>query len=129
LTADVKVPAGTITGAYTVKVTNPDHSFASCTNCFRIIAAPTLTKLDPSNAAQGSKTSVTLTGNGFAAGATAKGPSGVTFSQVAVTNSTTITATMTVSASASTGSGLSVIVTNNAAAGYGVATGAVLKVT
>ena len=84
LTATVNVPAGTALGAYTVTITNPDRSRAICTTCFAVIAAPTLTGISPPSVIQGSKTRVTLTGTGFAAGATLKGPSGVKFSEVAV---------------------------------------------
>ena len=129
VTADNSVPVGTITGAYTVKITNPDHSSASCTNCQSVIAAPTLSSLSPSTVAVRSTTSVTLGGSGFASGATLKGPSGVTFTNVVVVNSTTITATMKVTSSAPTGSHLSVTVTNDAAAGYGKVMSGILTIT
>lgn len=94
-----------------------------------MIAAPELTSIAPPSAAQGSTTSVTLTGSGFAVGATVKGPTGVTFTKITVVNPTTITATMKIAATAPTGTGLKVTVTNNAQGGYGKATGDVLTIT
>jgi hypothetical protein len=129
LTATVKVAAGTATGSYTVKVTNTNKSTATCTGCLTVIAAPTLTSINPSSAATGTTTSVTVTGTGFATGVKVTGPKGVTFSNVVVVNSTTITAKMKVATTAATGTGLDVTVTNNAAAGYGKATNGVLTIT
>jgi hypothetical protein len=129
LTASVTVPAGTAVGAYTVTISNPDHSAATCITCFRVIAAPTLPLIAPSKAARGATTSVTLKGSGFAAGASITGPTGVTFTKISVVNATTITATMKIAATAHTGTDLKVTVTNNAAGGYAKATGAVLTVT
>jgi hypothetical protein len=123
------VPATTPLGSYNAAVINPDHSKAVCTGCLTIIATPTITSMSPSSAAQGTNTSITLTGTGFAAGASLKGPGGVTFANVQVVNSSTITATMQTSATAPTGTNLPVAVTNDAAAGYGTAIGNVLTVT
>jgi hypothetical protein len=106
-----------------VVVANPDGSTASCPGCLAVIAAPTITDLNPSTVTRGSTISgFTVTGAGFAAGVTLKAPTGVSFAQTVVVNAETITATMTVSGSAPTGSGLPVKVRNNASAGYGTAT-------
>ena len=129
LTAKVKAAAGAATGAYTVKITNPDKSTATCTGCLTVIAAPTLASITPASAARSTTHPVTVTGTGFATGAKVTGPKGVTFSSVVVVNSTTITATMKVSATATTGSNLGVTVTNDAAAGYGKATAGLLSIT
>jgi hypothetical protein len=93
------------------------------------VPAPTLGGISPSRALRGTTTTVTISGTGFADGATVTGPKGVAFSKVVVVNSTTITATMTVSATATTGSNLTVTVTNNATAGNGKASKGVLTVT
>jgi hypothetical protein len=53
----------------------------------------------------------------------------VTFSKIDVVNSTTIDATMTVFDTASVGTDEPITVTNNAAGGYGKATGDVLTIT
>ena len=130
MTATIKVPSGTPTGAYTVTVTNPDHSTATCTNCLNVIAAPTLASISPPSVARGStNVPATLTGTGFATGATLKGPSGVSFNTVVVVNATTITARVTVSAGATTGNNLPVTVTNSIAAGHGNVTANVLTIT
>ncbi len=72
---------------------------------------------------------MTLTGTGFANGAKLTGPSGVTFMNVHVVNSTTIPATMKVLATtAADGNSLGVTVTKNANAGYGKAMGRLLDV-
>jgi hypothetical protein len=112
-----------------VRVTNKDGGSGTCATCFSIIAAPTFTLMTPNTAAQGSVAPVTLTGSGFVIGAKVTGPTGVTFTNVAVVNSTTITATMTVSPTATTGSNLAVTVKNNAAAGYGKVTASTLSIT
>jgi hypothetical protein len=126
--ATITVPSGAPTGAYTVKVTNPDGSSATCTTCFSVIAGPTLTKLSPASVDQGTSKSVTLTGTGFASGAKITGPTGVTFSTVKVKSATSITAKVTVAASAPTGTGLAVTVTNDAAGGFGTVTQDLLTV-
>jgi Fibronectin type III domain len=129
VTATITVAAGAATGAYTVTVTNPDSGVATCTTCLVVIAAPTLTAINPQSAAQGTATPVTVTGTGFATGAKLTGPSGVTFSKVTVANSTTITAIMTISGTAPTGTNLAVNVTNTAAGGYGYVTSGLLNIT
>jgi hypothetical protein len=130
ITAKVTVGATATLGAYEVKVTNPDGGVGTCDACFSIIAPPTVTGLSTPSVAPGSTTSETITGTGFVAGATVKGPNTkVTFSNVTVVNSTTITATMTVVVGAAPGTGLDVTVTDPAAGGYGVGSGAVLTVT
>jgi hypothetical protein len=129
LSVTVNVPAGTSLGSYTSKITNPDGGKATCSNCLTVIAAPTLTSMSPSSVAQHTTSMVTLMGAGFASGATLKGPSGVTFTNIVVTSSTTITATMKVTATAPKGSDLTVTVTNDAASGYGKATSDLLNIT
>jgi hypothetical protein len=39
LTANITVPAAAITGAYTVTITNPDLTSASCSNCLSVVSA------------------------------------------------------------------------------------------
>jgi hypothetical protein len=129
LSTTVKVPEATPIGAYTVTVTNVDGSTGTCAACLTIIPAPTLTGLSPSSAARGSAVPVTLSGTGFASGATVKGPSGVRFTKVDVIAATTITATMTVASGATPGTALGVTVTDSAAAGGGHVTGRVLTIT
>ncbi|MBA2553452.1 MAG: hypothetical protein H0V10_07125, partial [Geodermatophilaceae bacterium] len=106
-------------GVYDVKVINPDGGVGFCTGCFRVIAGPTVTSMSPDSVAKGSTTNVTINGTDFAAGATLTPPSGVTFANVAVVNSTTITARLTVAATRSRINGLLVTVVNPASAGSG----------
>lgn len=129
ITATVRVPQGAPIGSYTVEVTNPDKGTATCSDCFTVIASPTVTAIHPTSVAKGTTTPVTITGTGFAAGAKLKGPTGVVFSKIDVVNSTTIDATMTVFDTATVGTDEPVTVTNNATAGYGKATGDVLTIT
>ena len=129
ITATVGVPASAPPGAYTVKVTNPDGRSATCAACFSVLAAPTLTGMSQPTAVPGTVVSVSLTGTGFGPGATLSGPTGVSFSQVTVENATTVTATIRVAATAPAGTNLAVKLTNNAASGYGKATGKLLTIT
>ena len=121
-------------GTYNATVTNSDGGTATCTSCFTVVVAPTLTAISPASAAQGAiVTGVKITGTGFSntdkSTPKVTGPTGVTFSKVTVKSATQITATMTVSATAPTGSNLAVTVTMGAKAGAGVATGDVLTIT
>jgi hypothetical protein len=129
LSATLKAGSGAKTGAYTVRITNPNGSSATCATCLNVTAAPTLKGISPGSAATGSSTAVTLTGTGFVSGAKVTGPKGVTFSKVKVVHPTTLTATMTVTSTAKKGTDEDVTVANDAAAGYGKATGGVLTIT
>lgn len=63
--------------------------------------APTLTSINPNSGAQGQSPAVTLTGSGFASGATINlSGTGITASSVTVVSSTQITATFAITASA-----------------------------
>ena len=129
VTAKVTVPAGSALGTYTVTVTNPDGGAATCSTCFSVIAAATLTSLSTPSVAPGSTTSETITGSGFVAGLKLKGPTGVTFTKIVVVNSTTITVSIKAAATAPAGTNLAVTVTDSAAGGYATATGDVLTIT
>jgi hypothetical protein len=129
VTAKVTVPTGSALGAYTVTVTNPDGGAATCSTCFSVIAAATLASLSTPTVAPGSTTSETITGSGFVAGLKLKGPTGVTFTNIVVVNSTTITVTMKAAATAPAGTNLPITVTDSAAGGYATATGDALTIT
>ena len=127
--ATVSVAADDPIGPYTVTVTNPNGVSSSCSTCFAVVAAPTLTTVNPSTVAPGSVTNVTLTGTGFATVVRLVGPSGVTFSKIWIRSPTTIAAVMTVSAGAPSGSNLPITVSNRtAASGYGSGTGDLLNI-
>jgi hypothetical protein len=128
IAATLKVPAGARAGAYTAKITNPSGSVTTCSGCLTVIAAPRLTAISPNSVAQDSTRTVTLTGNGFAAAATLTGPTGVSFFDVKVVNSTTITAEIEIAGIAAKGSNLAIRVTNNAVSGYGSTVTNLLKI-
>jgi streptogramin lyase len=120
LTASVTVAAAATPGSYNIKLTNPDGGTSTCSNCLAVTQGPILISMAPSTVSRGNTYSVVLSGQDFAAGATVKGPLGVTFSNLAVSpDGLTITATMKVSAKAATGSNLVVTVTNPAVVGSG----------
>jgi flagellar basal body rod protein FlgF len=130
VTATFTAAAGAAVGAYTVVFSDGSFGLSQCTKCLTVIAATTFTRMSPSSVQHG-KTNVTvhLTGTHFVAGATITGPSGTTFTNVVVVNSTTMTALLTVSATATLGTKLPVTVANNATAGYGMATAKLLTIT
>jgi len=95
------------------------HGYANMHAKITVFAAPMLTSVKPSAVARGHTYSETLSGSHFTAGATVHGPSGVTFSKVAVKSPSTITATMTISSAAATGTKKVLTVINPASAGSG----------
>lgn len=117
------------TGAYDVRVTNPDGGTALCTGCFSVTAGPTVASLTPPIVLRGTTTPVTILGSHFANGASVVGPAGVTFSNVIVLTQGTITATMRVDLSASRGNSLPITVLNPASAGWGQGTCKCLGIT
>ena len=126
ITAKAKVASSAKVGAANVTVTDSVGS-GSCTTCLTIVAAPTVKSITPPSVTGASK-SVTITGTGFASGATVTGPTRVTFSKVKVVSSTKITATVKVASSAKAGKHLAVTVVNGAAGGEGLGTGKVLTI-
>lgn len=115
-------------GGYDVKVTNPDGGLGICAGCFTVIAGPTLSSMSPDTVARGTTTNVTFSGTRLATGASLTPPPAVTFSNVAVVNSTTITARMTVDPTRTRTTGLVVTVVNPASAGSGAGSCACLNV-
>jgi hypothetical protein len=129
ITAAETVGATAAVGARNVTVNEAGLGSVTCHACQAITAGPKVTGISPSSVARGSHTSVTITGSGFVAGLTVKGPTGVSFSSVTVVSSTSITATLKVGATAVPGTGLSITVTNSAGAGSGRGIGKVLTIT
>ena len=117
----VSVTSGAPLGPRDVRVTNADGGLGVCTGCFSVIGGPTLTAMTPPAVGRGTTTAVSFAGTGLAAGATLTPPSGVTFSNVRVVNSTTLSATMSVDADRARKDNLPVTVTNGAAGGFGTA--------
>jgi outer membrane protein assembly factor BamB len=128
ITATLAAGAGTTPGSYTLSVRNPDAARADCVSCLSVVAASTVTGLVPSTAVRGTTVPVTLTGSGFAAGATLAGPKGVFFTGVTVVDATTITATMRVTTTAPRRVGLPVVVTNAPVGGSSRASGSLLTI-
>ena len=100
-----------------VTVTNPGGGSGSLTNAFTYVVAPTVTSVSPNSGPVAGGTTVTITGTGFAAGATvafefqSRQESAAT--NVTVVNSTTITATTPVTNPPDTAGAATVTVTNS----------------
>ena len=105
LTANLTVAAAATTGARNVTVTNPDGGTGSCTGCFTVNAAPTVTSTSPSSLAQGTTAqNVTVTGTNFVSGATVTlSGSNITVNSTTFVSATQLTANLTVAATATTG--------------------------
>ena len=122
ITATLSINGAATLGSRNVTVTNPaPGGGVSGTVSFTVLQlsnpVPTLTSINPTSGEQGSAVPVTLSGTGFATGATIQvSGTGVTASSVVVVNSTTITATLTIGGGATLGS-RNVTVTNPAPGG------------
>ncbi len=128
VTVTLKAGASTVVGSYSVTVTDPDTTTATCTGCLTVIPAPTVTAMTPSVGVKGTARTVTVTGTGFAPGATLTVPTGTFVANTTVVNSTTISTTLHVNATATAASGLSVGVVNPAAGGYGKGSAALFSI-
>ncbi len=103
VTIKVNVSAVAIPGVRNVTVADTNGS-ATCMGCLTIVAKPTVASISPASLGQGAaKVPVTITGTGFASGATLAAGQHVTFYSVVVVNSTSITAQESVGAAAATG--------------------------
>jgi len=109
-------PAASAAGAVNVTVTNSNGQSASLANAFTFVLAPSLSAISPTSGATAGGTAVTLTGSGFASGATVTFGSAAA-SSVAVVSSTQMTA-VTPAASAGT---VNVTVTNSSGYSAGLA--------
>lgn len=74
---------------------------------------PTITAINPAQGLVGTAVNVTITGTGFAQGATIQAGTSITVSNVSVSSSTSITATFTIENSADAGGNWNVTVTSN----------------
>jgi hypothetical protein len=115
VTANITILAGATTGARNVTVTNTDAGSASCTGCFTVNAAPTVTTTSPSSRGQGAVSqNVTVNGTGFVSGgslAASVSGIGITVNSTTFVSATQVTANITIAAGATTG-GRNVTVTN-----------------
>jgi hypothetical protein len=113
LTANLTIASTAAAGARNVTVTNPDGGTGSCTGCFSVNAAPTVTSTSPSSLAQGATgQNVTVTGTNFVSGATVSlSGSGVTVNFTTFVSATQLTANLTIASTATPGA-RNVTVTN-----------------
>jgi hypothetical protein len=121
LTANITIAASAPTGNRSVTVTNPDAGTRVSTNFFTVLAGPVPTAVAPSSRGRNTTGNVTITGTGFAAGATvAFSGTGVTVNSVMFNSSTQLTANITIALAAPTG--LRDVTVTNLNAGRGTCT-------
>jgi hypothetical protein len=100
LSALVHVASDATTGARTVTVRNPDGGRGSCA-CLTVDVKPTVTSMTPVKIARSATTPVTITGTGFASGATVTTTgTGVTAGTVVVNSPTSISVPLTATSGA-----------------------------
>jgi hypothetical protein len=91
LTANITVAGSATTGAGNVTVTNPDAGNGSCSSCFTVNAAPTITFPTSSSkqtVTNGQTVTFTITGTGFVNGAIVTISGGFTVNSATFTDST-----------------------------------------
>ncbi len=105
LTANLTIASTATTGARNVTVSNADGGAGSCTGCFSVNGAPTVTSTSPSSRGQGATAqNVTVIGTNFVSGAvvTVSG-SGVTVNSTTFVSATQLAANLTIASTATTG--------------------------
>ena len=105
ISTTITVSASATVSARNVTVTNPDLGSGTCTNCFTVHAAPTVTSLNPASVGQGvSNKNITVTGTGFVdTPDIAISGSGVTVNTVTFNSATSLTINVTIAGGAATG--------------------------
>jgi hypothetical protein len=103
LTATLAIASGAVPGARNVIVTNSGGGSATLTAGFTVVTAMTVSSVTPTQGAQGATVPVTITGSGFAAGATLSVGAGITVSNVSVGSATQLTATLAIASGATLG--------------------------
>jgi Subtilase family len=104
ITATLTIAGGAVLGARDVTVTNSGGGSGTLTGGFTVVAPPAVTSVTPNQGMQGAAVPVTITGTGFAAGATVSlSGTGITVSNLTVTSATQITATLTIASGAALG--------------------------
>jgi hypothetical protein len=105
VTANLTISTSAATGARNVTVTNTDTGSGTGTGIFTVNAGPTVSSASPNNLNQGAAgQNVTITGTGFANGATvAFSGTGITVNLVSVASATSLTANVTIAAGATPG--------------------------
>jgi hypothetical protein len=123
LTVNINVDPAATAGARSLVVTNPDGGTRSVSNVLTITPVG-VSSVSPQTIAQGATGTVTITGQGFASGATAViSGGGLTVNSLTYVNATTLTASITANSSASVGArDITVTVGANSGSGAGVLT-------
>ncbi len=120
LTANISVAANAATGLRNIVVNNNNGgATGTCTGCFTVNAAPTVTSVTPASRGQGAvNQNIALVGTGFAAGAAVSfSGTGITVNSTTVNTATSLTANITIAPGATIGN-RNVTVTN-ADGGFG----------
>jgi subtilisin family serine protease len=118
LTATLTMAAGAAQGPRNLSVTNPSGGTGTLAGAFTVAAAGvSVSSIAPNQGTQGATVPVTITGTGFAAGATVSvSGTGITVSNVTVGSAIQITATLTIASGATLGA-RDVTVTNSGGGG------------
>ena len=112
LIANVNVASNATLGAHDVVVTDPGQGVGTCSGCFSVNAAPTVTSTSPSSRGQGASANITVNGSGFVNGASATvGGTGVTVNSTTYVSPTKLTLAISTTNAAPIGA-RSVTVTN-----------------
>ena len=121
LTANITVAVGATVGTRNITVTTTNGS-GTCSLCFTVNAAPTVTLASPASSTQGSiGVSVTITGTAFVSGATASfSGTGVTVSSTAFVSATQLNSVVNISAGAATGTRNITVVNPDGGIGTGI---------
>jgi sulfopyruvate decarboxylase TPP-binding subunit len=107
LTVNIDVAAGATPGARNVTVTNTDTQSGTCTGCFTVQAAPTITSTNPSTRGQGATNqNITVNGTGFLSTATATfNGTGITTNSTTFVSATQLTVNVDIATNAPPGAG------------------------
>ncbi len=105
LTVNIDIGSGADLGAGDITVTNPNAGVGSCIGCFTVDDAPGPASVSPSALAQGVQDAhVTISGSGFADGATASfSGAGVTVDSTTFVSASTLTAVIDIGPGAAPG--------------------------
>ncbi|MFA5892018.1 MAG: hypothetical protein WDA27_13880, partial [Actinomycetota bacterium] len=105
VTVNIDIDAAATLGARTITLTNPDGGVGTCTGCFTVTAAPSLTSASPTGYGRGATgQDVVLTGAGFVDAPTVGfSGSGVTVNDVTWDSATQVTVNIDIGAVAAVG--------------------------
>ncbi len=122
VTANITVAGNATTGARNVTVTNLNTGNGSCTGCFTVNPAPTVTSTSPSSSPRNTTLTVTVIGTNFQSGATVSFNSNkITVNTVTFTDSSHLSVNITI-ANGGGAVGLYTVTATNPDAGTGSCT-------